>query len=652
MRSLVLVLLAGSCVASSVAFAQSPGFTVLAAGSGASDVIPALGPNLSDFTGPVEFFLFGSGPEGGPAIAANGDLFFAAQTNTVVSNRNDGIFRHRAGANQALILDGTSATSNTGIPATPSFYLDFNPFNPPAINRSQPIPSDDGSILFYSFVGDDQFASQQAGLFRRSNAGVITPLALTGSDGPLGPGLGAGEVFTTGGLGIAHSRDGEGLYRTFVTNPQFQQREIIMTFSPDGTQRRVIALTGQPAPGSTGVHRSFVSTVPPSLVSSGGNQIARFRSDFQNNFDGGLLVANGASVLPFALSGTDGALGPGLGAGAIFNSSGGFAFVGGVGGSAFGATATTRVFLPDPGTSATYLTRFAPNTPPVLLAGSYGFSGGPLGPGLGLDVHFAGFSDAIINDQGLIAFGAGLIGANTNPGNDSGVFIVTQGSAVPVCIAREGDVNTPLSPPGLSGWRFASSLSSDLNLLQIASNAQGDVVFRAPVQSPTFQFRSGLFAWNQATGLRTVAVAGITSFQANIIGEVQTFTIGEFGEISFNGWSGGNDGRSTGLADDGTIYFQTGIQTTQPSFRSFPVMLRFGVTGPTCDGVDFNNDGSLFDPTDIDAFLSVFSEGPCIPANATCNDVDFNNDGSLFDPCDVDAFLIVFSEGPCTLCGQ
>jgi hypothetical protein len=73
--------------------------------------------------------------------------------------------------------------------------------------------------------------------------------------------------------------------------------------------------------------------------------------------------------------------------------------------------------------------------------------------------------------------------------------------------------------------------------------------------------------------------------------------------------------------------------------------------GPACDSIDFNNDGSLFDPTDIDAFLSVFSEGPCVPETATCNDVDFNNDGSLFDPCDIDSFLLVFSEGPCTLCG-
>jgi hypothetical protein len=70
-----------------------------------------------------------------------------------------------------------------------------------------------------------------------------------------------------------------------------------------------------------------------------------------------------------------------------------------------------------------------------------------------------------------------------------------------------------------------------------------------------------------------------------------------------------------------------------------------------CNDIDINNDGSLFDPVDIDAFLSVFSEGPCVPETSTCDSIDFNNDGSLFDPCDIDSFLLVFSEGPCTLCG-
>ncbi len=72
---------------------------------------------------------------------------------------------------------------------------------------------------------------------------------------------------------------------------------------------------------------------------------------------------------------------------------------------------------------------------------------------------------------------------------------------------------------------------------------------------------------------------------------------------------------------------------------------------PACDSIDFNNDSSLFDPQDIEAFLSVYSEGSCVPASATCNDIDFNNDTSVFDPCDIGSFLSVYSEGPCTPCG-
>ncbi len=89
-----------------------------------------------------------------------------------------------------------------------------------------------------------------------------------------------------------------------------------------------------------------------------------------------------------------------------------------------------------------------------------------------------------------------------------------------------------------------------------------------------------------------------------------------------------------------------------PSGQVTAWRLEMPMSSVICDTIDFNSDTSLFDPQDIDAFLSVYSEGPCIPANASCNDIDFNNDGSLFDPCDIDAFLLVFSEGPCTPCGQ
>jgi hypothetical protein len=85
------------------------------------------------------------------------------------------------------------------------------------------------------------------------------------------------------------------------------------------------------------------------------------------------------------------------------------------------------------------------------------------------------------------------------------------------------------------------------------------------------------------------------------------------------------------------------------NFGSFPALTIVRADG--CDSVDFNRDGSIFDPEDVDSFLSVFAEGPCLPAGASCGDVDFNNDGSTFDPCDIDAFLLAFSEGPCTSCG-
>ncbi len=96
-------------------------------------------------------------------------------------------------------------------------------------------------------------------------------------------------------------------------------------------------------------------------------------------------------------------------------------------------------------------------------------------------------------------------------------------------------------------------------------------------------------------------------------------------------------------------WFVTDAAASGGTALSQVAQLRFfcGSMGCPCDDIDFNNDGARFDPTDVDAFLSVYSEGPCLPATNNCNDMDFNNDGSIFDPADVEAFLRVFSEGPC-----
>jgi hypothetical protein len=100
-----------------------------------------------------------------------------------------------------------------------------------------------------------------------------------------------------------------------------------------------------------------------------------------------------------------------------------------------------------------------------------------------------------------------------------------------------------------------------------------------------------------------------------------------------------------------TMIRLVGINPGNPQGAAFIAAATVEEYVPTCDSIDFNNDGGSFDPQDIEAFLSVYGEGPCVPETAICSDIDFNNDGALFDPCDIDAFLLVFSEGPCTLCG-
>ncbi|MFO0857201.1 MAG: hypothetical protein U0640_07585 [Phycisphaerales bacterium] len=85
-----------------------------------------------------------------------------------------------------------------------------------------------------------------------------------------------------------------------------------------------------------------------------------------------------------------------------------------------------------------------------------------------------------------------------------------------------------------------------------------------------------------------------------------------------------------------------------PIQQSIQVAAKLDVTMNLSVNIDFNNDDSVFDPMDIDAFLSVYSEGPCLPAGAECGDIDFNNDTGLFDPMDINDFLSVYSEGPCS----
>jgi hypothetical protein len=107
---------------------------------------------------------------------------------------------------------------------------------------------------------------------------------------------------------------------------------------------------------------------------------------------------------------------------------------------------------------------------------------------------------------------------------------------------------------------------------------------------------------------------------------------GTAAETRFMTWARQGEGGPTATIRVGVEYIPLRIRVT----NNYP-----------CNDIDFNNDGYFYDPTDIDAFFSVFAEGPCIPAVATCDPIDFNNDTSAFDPDDIETFFRVFSEGPC-----
>jgi hypothetical protein len=184
--------------------------------------------------------------------------------------------------------------------------------------------------------------------------------------------------------------------------------------------------------------------------------------------------------------------------------------------------------------------------------------------------------------------------------------------------------------------------------------------------STSGQFLSG-FIWAENTGYINVgdgtpanglaysnptsgSIAGLPDFGVNInpaTGELSGFAWGEnIGWINFSMTSLAPAQRARMTSEDRLVGYAWGENVGWISFNASE-QGQFVAWGKVCNDVDFNNDGSIFDPMDIDAFMSVFSEGPCIPAQATCDSVDFNNDGSIFDPQDIDAFMSVFSEGPC-----
>jgi hypothetical protein len=69
---------------------------------------------------------------------------------------------------------------------------------------------------------------------------------------------------------------------------------------------------------------------------------------------------------------------------------------------------------------------------------------------------------------------------------------------------------------------------------------------------------------------------------------------------------------------------------------------------PTCNDIDFNNDGLFPDDADLIDFLNVLAGGECSTNPAPgCDAIDFNNDGLFPDDADLVTFLNVLAGQPC-----
>jgi hypothetical protein len=184
-------------------------------------------------------------------------------------------------------------------------------------------------------------------------------------------------------------------------------------------------------------------------------------------------------------------------------------------------------------------------------------------------------------------------------------------------------------------------------------NARGQVLFHAFVNSdtPGAPRIPTIYTWDRVGGLREIFRSG-QRMQVPVYGdqtrcfEATIFDGSGDGIESNTSPSGGQAGLTPSIgvmngkgvvAVNATLVEVTG----NPPYSGESILL-FEVPDfdPRCGDLDFNNDGSVFDPQDVEDFFTVFSEGDCPVCR--CDPVDFNADCSVFDPDDTEAFLRVF----------
>lgn len=146
---------------------------------GAAGATGALGPNVPGQPGATVTFFSGAGHIG---INNAGDTVFLGR----IDSSGNPFYLLKRGANDTANTLLARGGDTMNLPAG----LTLNRFS----SSSSPVIAGDGSVFVTGTVSGSVAGTQA--MWRHTSASGFTPIALTQSDGPLGPGLGAGVRFS------------------------------------------------------------------------------------------------------------------------------------------------------------------------------------------------------------------------------------------------------------------------------------------------------------------------------------------------------------------------------------------------------------------------------------------------------------------------
>ncbi len=503
-----------------------------------------------------------------------------------------------------IALSGATGTA-LGLGPDQGAGVHFSGFGVPTVNTA-------GQVAFSGLLtGPGVGSSNNAGIWT-TVGGTPAVLAREGTDGPAGPGLGAGVHFSVSAIFAPQvlNSTGEAAFIGTVTGGGVDGTNFRGIWTTAGGTLAAVARTGtdgQLGPGmDPGVH---FSTLIDRVFNAAGNvafQGELTGTDVDTTNRRGIWINAGGSLAVVARTGSDGP-GPNLGAGVNFtafsgptlNAAGQVAFYGELTGDGVDGTnhrgiwtnaggslavvARTGSDGPGPGLGAGV--HFNELGPPVLNStGAVAFTGGlglgagvdstnnrgiwtttggslaavarkgtdgDTGPGQGAGVQFNFFKSPVLNSAGEIAFHATLMGEGVDLTNNEGIWTTTGGTLAPV--AREG-TDGNLGPGLGTGVVFGTgAFPFGDSFFTPTINGAGEVAFAGIVTGTGVDSTNDRGLWASTGGTLQLIVREGDLFDVDPGAGVDLRTISLIG---FSGDVGGEDGRSLSLNDNGLLAFE------------------------------------------------------------------------------------------------